>query len=77
MVIIMNNIEYLNNEMDNIRGEYSKTRRHFNMLLRCHQSKAIVEEIVEVKKMMGSLSLAMNLTGQLLLDAGAKERGAA
>jgi len=73
----MNNIEYLNKEMDNIRGEYSKTRRHFNMLLRCHQSKSIVEELAEVKKMMGSLSLAMNLTAQLLLTAESKERGAA
>lgn len=77
MVIIMNHINYLNKEMDDIRGDYSKTRRHFNMLLRCHQSKAIVEELAEVKRMMGSLSLAMNLTGHLLLAAEAKERGAA
>lgn len=77
MVIIMNNIEYLQAELGNAIDAYQESQQHLQMLAQCHQSQDIVEERAEINKQMHSICMAIDLTEQLLLTAENKERGVA
>ena len=73
----MNDIEYLQAELNSAIDAYHESHLHLEMLSRCHQSQDIVEERAEINKQMHSICMAIDLTEQLLLTAEAKERGAA
>ena len=77
MVIIMNDIEYLQAELNSAIDAYHESQQHLQMLSKCHQSQDIVEERAETNRHMHSVCMAIDLTEKLLLTAESKERGAA
>ena len=73
----MNDIEYLQAELNSAIDAYHESQQHLEMLSKCHQSQDIVEERAETNRHMHSVCMAIDLTEQLLFNAENKERRSA
>jgi len=73
----MTHSEYLHKELTDAIDAYYESELHLAMLDKCHQSPDIVEERAETNRRLHSLSMAIDLTKQLLLNANNSERGVA